>query len=135
MHRPLCVKRFPITTLTFRASVKMISGTDFHSYPYLYLKKTGISRFVIALLYIRFPKRKATPYTSCSSKRNLNNAATRRDFMLSRVFLSICPFLMAAIRIRKDLIRIYGEIVCLYLHLWEYEYIVLMKKRVQTLYI
>ena len=36
----------------------------------------------------------------CSSKRNLNNAATSRDFMLSSVSLSICPFSMAAIRIR-----------------------------------
>ena len=36
----------------------------------------------------------------CSSKRNLNRAATSRCFMLSSVSLSICPFSIAAIRIR-----------------------------------
>lgn len=44
-------------------------------------------------------KTKGILYTSCSSKRNLNRAATSRCFMLSSVSLSICPFSMAAIRI------------------------------------
>ena len=52
------------------------------------------------LLYIHWPKMKANFYSSCSSKRNLNRAATSRDFMLSSVSLSICPFSMEAIRIR-----------------------------------
>ena len=56
---------------------------------------------LLSLYYISiFQKMKAISYTFCSSKRNLNRAVTSRCFMLSSVSLSICPFSMAAIRIR-----------------------------------
>lgn len=64
-------------------------------------KKTG-NLFLISCLGVPFlcSGGYSVLWYGCSSKRNLNNAATSRDFILSSVSLSICPFSMAAIRIR-----------------------------------
>ena len=61
---------------------------------------TAFSSVSLNVSMIILPTNLTSCHVACPSKRNLNRAATSRDFMLSSVSLSICPFSIAAIRIR-----------------------------------